>query len=724
MGSFSTETEMKTELNDSGYIQGDITPQKSSCSITNLLDLSDDVLLYILRYCSPMDLKALGYACSRLGVLVRDRTLWSRVDARGHPCGPLRLRWLLSYALNASTTELLLSGFARETVGCPGYCDVTMASEGARCFQPEGAQIWPRRLCKSMYSKSEPPSRTSDGETGSNSDESPQGSATPLFTINFIQMGHLNQTSNLTSLALEYCNIDCDLLTLNHFPTALKRLSLRGTKCFNQRVDRTFLFRVSDYLPELEYLDVSECQWMEPVSLMTLSKMSHLESLLMCDCHRLSEFVAYASLSTRYGFRKLKLLDLRGSPVGNSEVTALGWLPALQSLRLSPLAPPAPHCPHLAPHVPDYFKTDMKNFESDTVPSNNFIIRNEDALENKLNTNEEQSKTERESCKRKNERGDASQDSPKRQRRDRPDGESSKYTNSSDSENSDNDDNSKNKTVLIRRCMPNGITGGVRTVKTPEYTIVNGAQPSTSNCQNAPSNSSEPQMESYVRFRHNEMPTLINCQVFNNDNRNVSNDNDNRNNVNINANDDANNDNSDDNRMNDLRACRVEQFNPYDPLHRLPRAHIVYVNVREQRHNICRLSIPNEAPNIHEPRHCPLLPYIRESDPATLITDIAIQHFGRADGEDVNYFRIGPPGPEPLGRPNVSNLRELSVNGYRNITDRSLVHLATAAPYLRRIDFRETRVTQRGVDTFKNLRPDVEVVFSEFVEKEKRDESQ
>lgn len=144
--------------------------------------------------------------------------------------------------------------------------------------------------------------------------------------------------------------------------------------------------------------------------------------------------------------------------------------------------------------------------------------------------------------------------------------------------------------------------------------------------------------------------------------------------------------------------------------------HILYVNVGQQ----LRL-VPNRR-NLRPLRnifHSPPPPHM---DPTSLVTDASIRRFGRADGENINYVHIGPQGPnvgarEPGARPNRSNLRVLSVIGFRLITDSSLVHLATAAPHLRVIDFSETGVTQQGVEAFKSLRPDVEVKFSPYVDR-------
>lgn len=54
-------------------------------------------------------------------------------------------------------------------------------------------------------------------------------------------------------------------------------------------------------------LDVSYCTWVEPACMLPLSKMPCLHTLLMRECPKLTEFVAYASLATRYGFKKLKV---------------------------------------------------------------------------------------------------------------------------------------------------------------------------------------------------------------------------------------------------------------------------------------------------------------------------------------------------------------------------------------------------------------------------------
>lgn len=146
------------------------------------------------------------------------------------------------------------------------------------------------------------------------------------------------------------------------------------------------------------------------------------------------------------------------------------------------------------------------------------------------------------------------------------------------------------------------------------------------------------------------------------------------------------------------------------------RQHILYVNLgRPQQASVFRLVQ-------HTERSDPQVPLLHRQphiQPFALISDAAIRRFGRADGEDI-VVHIGPNGPfagniqEIGGRPNRSSLRILSATGYRLITDRSLIHLATAAPNLQRIDFGNTSVTEQGVENFRLIRPDCEVVYSKF----------
>ncbi|XP_073966579.1 uncharacterized protein isoform X3 [Choristoneura fumiferana] len=632
MGSLVADSEEKQEMDDSGCVQDDSSPVKEAPPHrVALLDLSDDVLLLIMMNLSPRDLKALGFACERLGALVLDRTLWVHTDARAHPLTDARLRWYLDHALHPGTSQLLVSGYAWEA-------DLWLSKAQKEREEKEKA-------AKEKQNSEHNNNGATDGEGANNSGQrsrcpsmrecvsqcvclsvtntlsgaglapstieregSPEmlkwppsdGSVPgPQLTVTPCLLRQLGETCpKLTSLALDYCNINCSTTSINQFPPTLKKLSLRGSRCYNHPLNRSFLFKIQDYLPNLETLDVCECDWMEPASFLPLSKLPGLRHLYMRDCYRLTEFVAYASLATRYGFLKLQTLDLRGSPVGDSEVSALGWLLALRRLWLSPARAAVTRdvCQQTEP-LPDLWEDQEPEYYKNKPPRD---FSKENAIG---------------AC------------------------------DSDDDDDLDDKPDDKDDRASKRK----------------------------------PSSTDEPGPSKRKR----------------------------------------------DDKVNNGASTSKDE--PEQDKEALPKHHVLYVNVGQQVHAVYRLSLDTDHIFCRNP-------YLRRTDPnqvflspaphldaSKLVTDSAIRRFGRADGEDINYVHIGPNGPFEAGalghRPNRSNLRHLSITGFRYITDHSLIHLATAAPQLEFIDFSETNVTEQGVETFKSLRPDCEVVYSPFVER-------
>lgn len=96
-----------------------------------------------------------------------------------------------------------------------------------------------------------------------------------------------------------------------------------------------------------------------------------------------------------------------------------------------------------------------------------------------------------------------------------------------------------------------------------------------------------------------------------------------------------------------------------------------------------------------------------------LVSDMAVLGFGRAKHDLIHQLHMAHnmDGFDLSVRPYQSNLRVLSITGYRDITNRSLEHLAVSAPYLTRLDFSHTRVTKAGVEAFKALKPECEVIY-------------
>ncbi|CAG9577441.1 unnamed protein product [Danaus chrysippus] len=687
MGSVNMDCEMKREMDDSGCVQDDGVP----ASQVGLLDLSDDVLLYILRHCSPRDLKALGYSCSRLGVLVQERSLWRRVDARDEPCSGSRLAWFIDNTLHHDTHTLMISGYARNADGCLGLINVSRdeaeserepADRGgapshvtgveqlntdrhqARFFVTQRAQHLPRFRGVPSW----PDRRARRG---------PQACRGPQFSVGAPLMSRLTDTCpRLDTLALEYCCIDCNTTSLSSFPRGLRRLSLRGSRCYNMTIDKSFLFKIQDYLPALESLDVSECEWMDPATLLPLSKLPALQQLFLRDCHKLAEFVAYASLTARYGFRTLKVrtltgwvLDLRGSPVGDSEVSALGWLPQLERLWLAAARGGGRS---LHAHYTDDRETEHEELQRwETAEREYFKCRpsngthEETSPDCKYDEREEtyrEQRTDGPTCDVREEKIE----NKKRKTTEETDGEGGKRARNSPDcivdcikidqliDVGELRRGRQNEVIVIansarvRSPAPQGEEGGVN----------QGA--STSREQRGGGEEDEQGNEQHEQG--NEQPPPVQYQVE-------------------------------------------------------PRHHVLYVSVGPQ---VNTYRFPRDAADLE--RQVGLGPAPGHVDSSSLVTDFAIRRFGRADGEDVNIIHIGPNGPMLVGqsagsRPDRSSLRYLSVTGYRNITDRSLAHLASAAPRLVSLDFRDTNVSEEGARNFLALRPDCELVYSAFVDK-------
>lgn len=364
-----------------------------------LLDMPDQIILEIFKHLGPIDLKALGYICERFAQVICDRTLWIDVDYN-QPVGADKVHWLLHYALGEQTKSLSIIGLSKNISGCGGHVNIHRPTsditkrliagpsgrlkspnsyrqyspygQSRRCIQPSHLINIQLPLYAGRANRNEPPqprvcivahpfptSQAHRAWTGQSLNlpqwptyiqrrlpiprqpitkciDELEGCPGPEFTMTSPLLEKLsNQCPNLTSLSLDYCNLNYETLKLQCFPHKLRRLSLMGSVIYNMSKNSTpFLHKVYEFLPLLEYINVSECLWVEPDYVMTFSKLEHLRELVIRDCKNMKDFVAYASLATRNGFRSLEMLDYSGSPVGDSEVSPLGWLPNLTKLYL------------------------------------------------------------------------------------------------------------------------------------------------------------------------------------------------------------------------------------------------------------------------------------------------------------------------------------------------------------------------------------------------------
>ncbi|XP_033331860.2 uncharacterized protein LOC117223600 isoform X1 [Megalopta genalis] len=238
----------------------------------HILDFSDDVLLNIFQYLNPQDLMAISLCCQRLGQVAQDKTLWRRVDFRALP--------------------IKLKDFMNEYT---------------KFLQPVTTTLAIRRSL-------------GNGEIGR---------LTPHF-FSCIKTVCIH----LKELIIEEYFIHGDRIEITDFPRTLEKLSLKGCKMGYLRSNKSYFFKMNFHMPNLTCLILSNCQWFTPHSLLVISKMPNLKELRLNSCHRLGECVAYTSLATRFGFKKLEILDLRDTALGDSEVCCFSCTTTLTHLYL------------------------------------------------------------------------------------------------------------------------------------------------------------------------------------------------------------------------------------------------------------------------------------------------------------------------------------------------------------------------------------------------------
>ncbi|KAJ0184212.1 hypothetical protein K1T71_000635 [Dendrolimus kikuchii] len=881
METLSSDADLK-ELNDSGFGQDESISNNGYKGKGKIQDLCDDVLLIILKYCQVQDLKAFGYTCKRFANLIVDRTLWQKVDARSVPVGVVRMRWMMRHGIYADTTHLYLTGFAKETTeaGClqnnlwaEELQDLSPEDEGepgtfvpchkAKAHRRRGSNFehdLPDEY-KANYSEDHNTAAegTSSNQTGTSSqaldlrrdlkptcDKHPQGRCPrPRYTFDPPLLRHIKLLClNLHTLEMEYCNINC----------------------------RT-------------ELDLSCCRWLEPGSILPISKLSSLKKLYMRRCPRMTEFVAYASLATRYGFNKLELVDLRESPVGDSEVSSFGWVRSLRELYACP-----PHDDLTEPETP-YTEEELEKWEEDepSIFSNKQVVSpfwlevGPKALLKRLgitdpltlkagyrtriypkdenNENDAPPKKRKKPCHcviNANLRRIANNDD----QRSRPSTSkgavlklksNNRSVSSLKSEDSVNESNIANNTDNAEpmNVDADGDTSAGSDTKISSDTADGNIQDNKESADSIKENSvhsdgvanvNDNNMESTENdeasddvdagtskqncinnnnnLSNNQSDTHDNSVAINDNDTNIGSDNvSSQNNsdnkeftknietvkrdvnvsssdntktidncqslgVNVGAGTSKQNGNDDPSVVNDKKLDKSasnneshSEVNTASPLKdvktdkkeesnstsnvvrfvrnnnalycddvpgssnaggsscqtcpiiicppinesvdRMPQNNILYVNISRRLNNTYRLTIPADVFSSQGQRAVCCTP--GSLDSSNYVTDYTVYRFGRSDNEqNLNYVQIGPNIPPNQifsgMRPNQSNLRVLSLTGYRNITNRSLLHLASAAPHLRLLDLRRTRVTQDGVEKFKSRKPECEVIWSEFIE--------
>lgn len=95
---------------------------------------------------------------------------------------------------------------------------------------------------------------------------------------------------------------------------------------------RAFFNRIDIHMKHLQELSLERCTWFETHDLIMFSKLPNLKKLNLRGCMSLKECVPYGSIATRFGFRKLESLDIRDTPISDSDIQCFNITTTLREL--------------------------------------------------------------------------------------------------------------------------------------------------------------------------------------------------------------------------------------------------------------------------------------------------------------------------------------------------------------------------------------------------------
>ncbi len=117
-------------------------------------------------------------------------------------------------------------------------------------------------------------------------------------------------------------------------PRSMEKFSMKGCSVVNIDPRQSYLFKMHTYFQKLKHLDLSDSSWLSNHSLQAICKSDTMESLNLQGCKRIGEIFVYTALATRFGFLGVKVLDLRDTMIGDTEVPCFGRLPEVTTLYL------------------------------------------------------------------------------------------------------------------------------------------------------------------------------------------------------------------------------------------------------------------------------------------------------------------------------------------------------------------------------------------------------
>lgn len=136
----------------------------------------------------------------------------------------------------------------------------------------------------------------------------------------------------LESLEIYEGYLNFQKILITDFPKTLKRLILSGCEVKFPEPPRVFFNKIDSHMKLLEELSLQGCGWFETHDLIIFSKLPQLRKLTLRGCNSLKDCVPYGSIAARFGFHKLQVLDIRDTPISDSDIQCFNITTSLREL--------------------------------------------------------------------------------------------------------------------------------------------------------------------------------------------------------------------------------------------------------------------------------------------------------------------------------------------------------------------------------------------------------
>lgn len=155
----------------------------------------------------------------------------------------------------------------------------------------------------------------------------------PTITANMLTM-LADSCPNLQHLSVLEGFVNFNKINIQNFPPSLRRLDLNRCEVPKPKIQQMFFHRIDTHMVHLEELCLEESYWFETHDLVLFSKMPALRVLNLKGSNSVMHCVPYASIASRYGFKRLEVLDLRDTPVADSDIQCFNVTTSLKQLLL------------------------------------------------------------------------------------------------------------------------------------------------------------------------------------------------------------------------------------------------------------------------------------------------------------------------------------------------------------------------------------------------------